>query len=261
MAYTQDENGNYKRTVRCGHCYEIGHNKSSCPQKKQMHKDKVAEYEKQLAEDNFIDDWERNYAKRVLSQHKTSLEKSANRGKHRKCSYCKDEGHTRRTCSFRKGDMNNWVDECIAAREKFVESMTATGFGIGALAYRKDYYSSDSKELVMITRVLWHMITHEVAVGRDNHYADVCYGQSLAPDNYYPNGRTWQLQLPASVSNINNDELPHRFEERCPEIVAPSPASVPEDFLTKESAMVAAKLSQKFNDSRPYNYRGVEYND
>ena len=73
MAYTQDENGNYKRTVRCGYCYEIGHNKSSCPQKKQMHKDKIAEYEQQIAEDKFTDDWERDYAKRLLSQHRAAL--------------------------------------------------------------------------------------------------------------------------------------------------------------------------------------------
>lgn len=261
MAYTYDENGNYKRTVRCGYCYEVGHNKSSCPQKKQNHKDQIAEYEKQLAGDNFTDDWERNYAQRQLDRHKEQLNKTVNRGKHRKCSYCKDEGHTRRTCSFRKGDMNNWVDECIAAREKFAESMTAAGFGIGALAYRKDMYNSDKKELIMIERIVWDMITHEVAVGRGNHYADVFYGRSIKGDNYNPNGRLWQLQLPVSISNINNEEFPHRFEERCPEIASAAAASIPEDFLTRESALAAAKFSKEFDDSRPYAYHGITYED
>jgi len=261
MTYKMDKNGNYKRTVRCGYCYEVGHNKSSCPQKKQNHKDQIAAYEKQLAEDVFTDDWERNYAQRQLDRHKEQLNKTVNRGKHRKCSYCGDKGHTRRTCSFRKGDMNDWVEKCLAAREKFAESMTAAGFGVGALAYRKDYYSGDKKDLLMIERIVWDMVTHEVAVGRGNHYADVCYGRSLTPDAYYPTGRIWQLQLPASVSNINNEEFPHRFEDRCPEIASPAPASVPEDFLTKESAMAAANFSEVFSKSRPYEYHGVEYDD
>ena len=260
MAYIQDENGKYKRTVRCGYCYETGHNKSSCPQKKQNHKDQIAAYEKQLAEDNFTDDWERNYAKRNLERHKAELNKSANRGKHRKCSYCKEEGHTRRTCSYRKGDMNSWIDKCITAREKFAENITSAGFGIGALAYRKDFYGGES-ELVMIERIVWDMITHEVAVGGGNHYADVFYARGLTPTQYSPDGRLWQLQLPLPISNINNEEVPHRFEERCPDIASPAPASMPEDFLTRESALAAAKFSKEFDDSRPYQYRGIEYDD
>ena len=261
MAYIQDKNGKYKRTVRCGYCYETGHNKSSCPQKKQNHKDQIAAYEKQIAEDDFSDDWERNYAKRNLERHQKELNKSLNRGKHRKCSYCGEEGHTRRTCSYRKGDMNNWIEKCIAAREKFAEKMTATGFGVGALAYYKDVYSGDRKDLVLIERVAWNLINQSVAVGENNHYADVCYGRSLKPDQYYANGRLYQLQLPSSVSNIDDEELPHRFDQRCPDIISPAPVSVPEEFLTRESAMDAAKESHIFNDSRPYEYRGVEYDD
>jgi hypothetical protein len=261
MAYTTDKNGNYKRTVRCGYCYEVGHNKGSCESKKQNHKDHIAAYEKEIADDNFTDDWERNYAQRNLDRHKAELNKTVNRGKNRKCSYCKNEGHTRRTCSFRKGDMNSWVDKCLIAREKFVENMTATGFGLGSLAYRKDLYGSGARQLLMIERIVWDMITHEVAVGRGNHYADVCYGRSFESDNHYPAGRLYQLQLPCSVSNINNEEFPHRFEARCPEVASPAPPSIPEDFLTKESAMKAAKFSKEFDDSRPYEYHGIEYND
>ena len=53
MAYRVDENGNYVRTVRCGYCYEMGHNASSCPQKKADRAKYISEYKKQIAEDNF----------------------------------------------------------------------------------------------------------------------------------------------------------------------------------------------------------------
>jgi len=261
MSYRVDENGNYVRTVRCGYCYNQGHNKSSCEAKKQNHKDLIAAYEKQLADDNFTYDHERIYAKRNIERHQAELNKSRNRGKNRKCSYCQDEGHTRRTCSYRKGDMNDWTEKCIAAREQFVEGMTAVGFGIGALAYRKEFYSKCVKELVMIEGITWNKITHEVAVSGENPYTEVCHARTLALDDHNPNGRLYRLQLPCSISNINNEELPHRFEDRCPEIVSPVSASVPEDFLTEDSAMEAAKLSGEFEDSRPYRYYGTEYDN
>ena len=49
MAYITDKNGNYKRTVRCSHCYEKEHNKSACPKRKQDLKDNVERYTKELA--------------------------------------------------------------------------------------------------------------------------------------------------------------------------------------------------------------------
>ena len=260
MAYTTDKNGNYKRTVRCGYCYEVGHNKSSCPKKKQNHKDQIAAYEKQLADDNFTDDWERNYAKRQLGRHKAELNKTINRGKHRKCSYCKEEGHTRRTCSFRKGDMNDWAQKCLAAREQFAERMTAVGFGVGALGMRKDPWG-DSHELVMIETVHWKHINHNIAVGADNQFADYCYGRSFTRDTYNPSGRLFKMQLPTSVTNINNHEISERFEKRCFELVSPVPAQPPENFLTMEGALEAAKISDIFEDARPYSYHGIEYDD
>ena len=261
MSYRVDENGNYKRTVRCGYCYELGHNKGSCQAKKQNHLDYIATYEKEIADDNFVDDWERDHVKRKLNRHKAELNKTTNRGKNRKCSYCKDEGHTRRTCSFRKGDMNDWVGNCLAAREKFVENMTAAGFGVGALGYRSDTWT-DAKELVLVESVNWSSITQNTAVGKDSQYQEVCYGRSLDKrDTYHPNGRLWTLMLPTAVSNINNEEVAPRFARRCLEIISPSPASPPKDFLTVESAMKAAKISEIFEDSRPYHYHGIVYDE
>ena len=261
MAYTVDENGNYKRTVRCGYCYEVGHNKSSCPQKKQNHKDMIAAYEKEIAEDNFTDEWERNYAQRKLDHHKAELNKTANRGKHRKCSYCKEEGHTRRTCSYRKGDMEDWIDKCLAAREKFIENMTAVGFGIGALGYRKDPWGGN-RELVMIEHISWDSINHTIALGSENQYRDVFSSRSFNAHPHYPGGRLWQLQLPPVISNIDGQEIDQPRSHRSVfELISPSPATFPEDLLTRESAAVAAKRSEIFQDSRPYEYRDIEYDN
>ena len=33
MAYIYDDNGNYKKTVRCSYCYQAGHSSRTCPDK------------------------------------------------------------------------------------------------------------------------------------------------------------------------------------------------------------------------------------
>ena len=260
MSYRTDEKGNYVRTVRCGHCYELGHNKSSCETKKQNHKDQIAGYEQQLADDLFTDDWERKYAKRNLERHQAELNKVASRGKNRKCSYCKDEGHTRRTCSFRKGDMNDYAEKCLAAREKFAENMTSVGFGIGSLGYRKDSWG-DGAELTLVEGINWDYFTHNIAIEEPNHYHELIRARSFVETEYYPTGRMWGCMLPPQVSNINNVEVSERFERRCFEIVSPSDPVFPEDFLTLEGAMRAAKKSEDFDETRPYMYHGITYDE
>ena len=97
MAYMTDENGNYKRTVRCGHCYEKGHNKGSCPKRKQDLKTNIEAYSKQLAEDKFRNSYDRECIERYLRRSKEQLHKMETKDQNRKCGYCSEPGHTRRT--------------------------------------------------------------------------------------------------------------------------------------------------------------------
>ena len=83
MAYKVDENGNYQRTVRCSHCYEVGHNKSSCPKRKQDLKDNIARYTKELEEDNFSEPWYKENTERYLANSKEQLAKMTQKGKKR----------------------------------------------------------------------------------------------------------------------------------------------------------------------------------
>jgi hypothetical protein len=263
MAYTQDENGNYKRTVRCGYCYEIGHNKSSCPHKKQNHKDQIAAYEKQLADDNFTDDWERNYAQRNLDRHKAELNKSANRGKHRKCSYCSDEGHTRRTCSFRKGDMKSWAIKTIDAREKFVDNMVGIGLGVGALGYRKSPYSES--ELAIVEHINWEAINYRIAPSMVEQWTDILRVRDIEPSDWHPTGRIVGLQMPTAVTRISDEPGKTQSYTRATshdfEVVSGADVNPPANFLTLEGALEAAKKCDLFAGPRGTIYYGNTYDD
>ena len=59
MAYMTDENGNYKRTVTCGHCYEKGHNKSSCKSMRQRLRERIASNKAALEAGKWSTEWEK----------------------------------------------------------------------------------------------------------------------------------------------------------------------------------------------------------
>jgi len=254
MSYYTDENGNWKRTVTCGHCYEKGHNKGSCKAKKQSHLDQIAAYEKEIADDNFTDDWERNYAQRNLSRHKAELNKTVNRGKNRKCSYCKEQGHTRRTCSYRNGDMNNFATKTLEAREKFIDRFIEHGLGVGALVMIKNW---DAEELAMVSGVNWTYITHHAALGGDQQYIDLITTETLT-------GRRNSCMLPRSIADIEDickDNPDRGRRESAMTITSPVDVAYPEDFLTMECCLNTAKLRGDFMKERPYSYHGIEYDD
>ena len=133
MAYMTDENGNYKRTVTCGHCYEKGHNKSSCKSLRQALRDRIAKNKALLEADNWSSEWEKNNAARGLEHASHQLHKMETKGQNRKCGYCSDTGHTRRTCQERKDHVEVNTDKTLRFRRELCDRFIANGLGPGAL--------------------------------------------------------------------------------------------------------------------------------
>jgi hypothetical protein len=151
MAYTTDKHGNYVRTVRCGHCYEIGHNRSSCELKKQDHKDKIERYSREIADGEYDgDEWALRRAQKHIDRHKAILETTYARGKNRKCSHCSEPGHTKRTCSFRKQKLASWKAALSRQQERYIQSFEEAGFGVGSLV---DVRHGDEDRLALVTAV------------------------------------------------------------------------------------------------------------
>ncbi len=133
MAYIVDESGNYKRTVRCGHCYEKGHNKSSCPELRKRLRDSIASAKAKLEEGVFGYDWEKTQTERRLREATSQLYKLESKGKSRKCGFCQDEGHTRRTCQARKDEVIHHTERTLKFRRELCDRFIANGLGPGAL--------------------------------------------------------------------------------------------------------------------------------
>tara|TARA_R110000751_G_scaffold118293_4_gene218655 strand:- start:969 stop:1766 length:798 start_codon:yes stop_codon:yes gene_type:complete len=133
MAYMTDEEGNYKRTVTCGHCYEKGHNKASCKELRQTLRDRIAKNKAALEKDAWTYDWEKESAQSRLQAASRQLYKLEGKGKTRKCGYCSDTGHTRRTCQERKDHVETHTDKTLRFRRELCDRFISRGLGPGAL--------------------------------------------------------------------------------------------------------------------------------
>ena len=201
------------------------------------------------------------HAKSCLKQHKVALEKSANRGKNRKCSYCSTPGHTRRTCKRRKGDMNSYATKMLDAREKFAENFQTVGMGVGTLLNLKTWHSNNV--LTLVQKILWEHITHEMALNGNAEFSDIIISRAVKTTPDYPDGEFFREKMHPEISNINgfSDEIVE--SRRCSyQIVSPLDGVViPDNFLTLEGCLVRASALGRFEKERHYDYYNIDYDD
>jgi hypothetical protein len=133
MAYMTDENGGYKRTVTCGHCYEKGHNKSSCKALRKTLRNRIATNKAALEANKWANDWQERSCQRGLENATRQLHKLESKGKSRKCGYCSDAGHTRRTCQERKDHVEVNTEKTLRFRRELCDRFISQGLGPGAL--------------------------------------------------------------------------------------------------------------------------------
>ena len=105
----------YSGTVRCGHCYNSGHNRRGCPDLKKY------------VEEN-PDSWR-------ATQYKARQERNA--ATKRRCSYCAKTGHNRRGCAEFKTRIRKDVYANKKYRRLFVNEIKRLGIGPGALIVRQ----------------------------------------------------------------------------------------------------------------------------
>ena len=254
MAYMTDENGNYKRTVRCGYCYEKGHNKSACPKRKVDLKQNIEDYTKKLAENKFSHDYERTNIERYLRHTKDQLHKMETRGQNRKCGFCGEEGHTRRTCTHRKAKVAEQMAKTIALRKGTAQRMIADGFGPGALIQVNHPRKSDERVLAVVTGVDFVNMRPSHKVTKDNYF-DTHRGVSF--QYVVPIKDTWGGIYEAgscyvSLDHFNIDDIPQAEWYRSPnnrEATLLSGVAVSEDQLLIEEAVNEKQVSKWIADN------------
>lgn len=127
-------------TVTCGHCYDQGHNRRSCPHLKKQIADRLAENP---------DD---QYAKYLKDRN--------DKGKIRRCTYCNLMGHNRRTCPELKAAKQEWREQAAAWRLKFINWCVENGVGPGTLVTKNDGWDAKEK-MYVVKQPEWNTLNHD----------------------------------------------------------------------------------------------------
>ena len=168
-------------TVRCGYCYQTGHNARTCPVKADAHKRRWQQYTDAATCATDAEEADR-YAYHAQSERekyermtKTCIEtgdklkRKQTAGaslKKMKCSYCGKRGHTRRTCQNLKNDYEVYKYMSRVARRNFLKQYNETGAGIGSLVSIETWNHGASgneeyaerKIMGMLTEINWAYI-------------------------------------------------------------------------------------------------------
>ena len=248
---TDPKTGKSKRTVHCGWCYETGHNRAGCPHLDEAMKKRVEDLKKQIERGVFENSyWDESKARFEIDR----VERRHGRGKTRKkstCSYCEDEGHNRRSCEFRKGDVRSDVQKTLSARKEFAVRLDLSGFGLGALVVIDKKYGSDMGQVpALVDSINFVAITHENAFGGNNDFSRLATARGF-PTEDYPKGRAYPISLPLEVVDIHNlatKEKLHCYTQfDAYELVSP------------EDCSKGVHLSGKFDGRRPLEYSNPHY--
>ena len=128
--------GNYHGRIRCGYCYDYGHNSRTCPEKKKRLEEQLeAQKATEGSDGRYADYYAHQIAKMTGVNPETGEEvKRRNESRGRECSYCGERGHNRRTCQQLKSDLARYAVMTRETREEVRAWALQDGIGIGAMS-------------------------------------------------------------------------------------------------------------------------------
>ena len=218
----------YNGTVRCGYCYQTGHNSRTCPVKNDRLRKRYLTSKQNLAicEANGDDggaagyrtqmeSYARQYTKRTRCNPDTGApivvtkeQKAAAKAERMKtitCSYCQEYGHTRRTCSILKEDRQVFIKAAQLVRAQRLEEMRNVGAGIGSMTImtRYGYWGENQswgarERPMMLTSFNWDV------VAPNHRNSDSLYSfQDAATLNEGPNPRDHYATTNECTQSVN----------------------------------------------------------
>ena len=194
-------------TVTCSHCYQRGHNKRKCPSLTEEIKGKydgnsrMAVKEREAGNENdaqWYDERAEMYRQQYLKRTKIDLatgekvtNKAAKAARMKKvtCGYCKERGHTRRTCQHAKRDKQIFVEETRRMRIAALESARSTGIGLGSMIpIRSTGYDTDGewRRDILTLRYVQSVLWDECHANRTNLIVKHVDARKLGAPNQSP---------------------------------------------------------------------------
>ena len=125
----------HNNTVRCRYCHNRGHNVKSCQELTKEVKNNVGGLAHKRYRKYFDDEGNRKADNTI-----------------KKCSYCSETGHTKRTCNTKFGDMVHNIKVNQEYRKDVYAWFKSKGLGAGALVTIHD-------NMYLVTNINWDRFT------------------------------------------------------------------------------------------------------
>jgi len=139
-------------TVTCSECWQTGHNKNGCPRRKERYEEALVmpEEERGFRERRIIEEWE-NKRKRNTT---------------RKCTYCDEIGHNRRSCEDLKSHMAYVQKQNVAFKEALLEHLRDIGLNTGAFVQHlpTDRVGFTDPIVLFVQKICWDQVHISQAV-------------------------------------------------------------------------------------------------
>ena len=212
----------YRSSPTCSKCWTTGHTKRGCP-------DYRAKAEKWLAENPDAEEYHKPYWVQEVESYK-------NMGKNRKCSWCEQRGHNKRSCTARKGASTKNISKNKEWRAEVLEKLKEAGLGVGALLETKE----NNQRLYMIVDMKWDELnltssSADVASSGDyskHHYKDGMNYPDMIISRVKNGGKTTTYY--PQLLNKKGEELLYYGAERY-DVVSPAEPSPPDGWVNDES--------------------------
>ena len=227
--------GNWNGTVRCSHCYGRGHNRSTCEKLTEQIAARFERLQRAVKDGHRSeDDHTYTYTREQLSK-RTGVdpvtgEKVRRRKNHgRVCSYCKESGHNRRTCTQIQADKDMFIKLSKRARADILRRLQDHGIGPGALLTGEQY--SGDMRAYLVTGFLWSGITAQT-------YRDTeSKGNSWIVARDAKTNREVTLFIPGSVTGVESYNNKYTVAGRSPKVEPPAGWLACEDLNLSKSGM------------------------
>jgi hypothetical protein len=210
--------GNWNGTVRCGHCYGRGHNRTTCPKLTEQLQTRFERLQQAVkdgsrSEDDYTFAHVRQQLSKRTGEDPVTGEKVRRRSERhgRVCSYCKETGHNRRTCTKIQADKDMFVKLSSQARAALLGRLQKHGVGPGALLTGESY--DGSKQAYLVTDIEWNHIHRK-------NYADGSRGTQIVKVREVSRNKPAHILLPSVVTD--NESYNNKYI-----VAGPAPAVEP----------------------------------
>ena len=274
--------GNYAGTVRCGHCYQRGHNKAGCPKRKErvekLRETDPGNWQVQRADQerearvarakkprtctyckanrktvsyyryDDLDDAEKNALVRASEDsYDDWIEKDTLYG----TGSARGLSHSIRACKYRKRDLAEATESTAKMRQAILERMKATGLGLGAgIDFAEDSHAASSYGQggqMVVTGIQWDRITSVIESSIHNQeLVDLTNVRYLMSHNK-PYDAVCRAILP---NNVTGSDTQHsRYSEYIDRVAHPVSAEkidsqVPDGWLEATSDATQSFIGQ-----------------